>query len=87
MDRKQLEFSLAAEGFPPDSYVMHGSDRNGTLNMEQQGRKFIVYYTERGTRSHEHEFPSEAEACEYFLKSMRHAYPEAKRSGPTPPSR
>ncbi len=86
MDRRQLELTLAAEGFPPDSYVMHGSDRNDTLNIEQQGRKFIVYYTERGTRSHEHEFPSEAEACEQFTELMKRAYSEAKRSRLTPPS-
>lgn len=86
MDRKQLELTLAAEGFPPDSCVVHGSDRNDTLNIEQQGRKFLVYYTERGSRIDEHEFPSEAEACEYFLELMRSAYPRAKRSRLTPPS-
>nr|BFE44109.1 hypothetical protein GCM10017547_20020 [Pseudarthrobacter oxydans] len=85
MDKRQLASTLAAEGFPPDSHVMHGSDRNDTLNMEQQGRKFLVYYTERGTRTDEHEFPSETEACEYFLESMRRMYPTAKRSLPTPP--
>ena len=77
MDRKQLELTLAAEGFSPDSYVMHGSDRNDTLNIEQQGSKFVVYYTERGSRSDEHEFLSEADACDYFLESMRRAYPRA----------
>ncbi|MDQ0241500.1 hypothetical protein J2S94_003602 [Arthrobacter bambusae] len=71
MDRKQLELTLAAEGFSPDSYVMHGSDRNDTLNIEQQGSKFFVYYTERGSRSDERD---------YFLESMRRAYPRAKRS-------
>ncbi len=69
MDRKQLELTLVAEGFPPDSYVMHGSDRNDTLNIEQQGSKFVVYYTERGSRSDDHEFLSEADACDYFLES------------------
>ena len=48
MDRKQLELILEAEGYPSDSYVMYGSDRNDTLNIEQQGDKFVVYYTERG---------------------------------------
>lgn len=81
MDRKQLELTLAAEGFSPDSYVMHGSDRNDTLNIEQQGSKFVIYYTERGSRGDEHEFNSEADACDYFLESMRRAYPRAKRSG------
>ena len=66
MDRRQLEYILRAEGFPTDSYVMHGSDRNDSLNIERQGTKFIVYYTERGSRSDENEFRSEAEACVYL---------------------
>jgi len=81
MDRRQLEHILRAEGFPTDSYVMHGSDRNDTLNIEQQGTKFVVYYTERGSRSDENEFPSEAEACVYFLESMKRMYPEVRSSG------
>jgi len=79
MDRRQLERILIAEGFPADSYVMHGSDRNDTLNIEQQGTKFVVYYTERGSRSDEHEFPSEAEACDYFLESMNHLFSQGKK--------
>jgi hypothetical protein len=59
---------------------MHGSDRNDTLNIEQQGPKFVVYYAERGSRSDEHEFKSEADACEYFLELMRRVYPRTKRS-------
>jgi hypothetical protein len=81
MDRRQLEGILAAEGFPADSYVMHGSDRNDTLNIEQQGTKFVVFYTERGSRSDEHEFLSEAEACDYFLESMKRFYPDVNRHG------
>lgn len=81
MDRRQLEHILRAEGFPTDSYVMHGRDRNDSLNIEQQGTKFLVYYTERGSRSDEHEFPSEAEACAYFLASMKRMFPTARSSG------
>lgn len=81
MDRKQLELALVAEGFPPDAYVMHGSDRHDTLNIEQQGSKFVVYYSERGSRSDEHEFHSEADACDYFLESMRRTHPKGKPSG------
>lgn len=77
MDRKQLELALEVEGFPPDSYVMYGSDWNDTLNMEQQGPKFVVFYSERGARIDEHEFLSEAEACDYFLETMRRFYPRA----------
>lgn len=75
----QLEQRLAAEGFRQGSYVMHGSDRNDTYNIEQQGPKFVVYYTERGNRSEQHEFPSEADACEYFLDLMMRTFPREKR--------
>jgi hypothetical protein len=80
MDRSQLERVLASKGFAPDTFAMHGSDRNDTLNIEQQGSKFIVYYSERGTRNVLHEFPSESEACAYFLELMDRASGATKQS-------
>jgi hypothetical protein len=77
MDRKQLEEILAGEGFPPDSYVLHGSDRDGTLNLEQRGAEYLVYYTERGYKSEEHAFTTEAAACDYFLERMRLFHPRS----------
>ncbi|WP_155848435.1 hypothetical protein [Arthrobacter sp. 35W] len=71
MDRRQLELILESEGFPADSYAMHGSDRNDSFNIEQQGHRFLVFYTERGTRSPIEEFQSEAAACDFFLDLMR----------------
>jgi len=79
MDRSELAGVLASEGFAPDSYALHGSDRNDTLNIEQQGSKFVVYYSERGTRNVLHEFPTESEACDYFLNLMHRARREAKQ--------
>lgn len=79
MDRSELAGVLASEGFAPDSYALHGSDRNDTLNIEQQGSKFVIYYSERGTRNVLHEFPTESEACDYFLNLMHRARRETKQ--------
>ena len=59
---------------------VYGSDLNDTLNTEQQGAKFVVCNTERGTRSGELEFPSEAGACDYFLELTRRVPPRANSS-------
>jgi hypothetical protein len=75
MDRAELERRLVAKRIPADAYTLWGSDRDNTLNLEQRGNGFIVYYSERGTRHSSRSFGSEADACNYFLETLVDSFP------------
>ena len=71
MNVMQLQAKLDAEGVNPRAYSLTGGDYDEryVLSLEASGR-WIIYFSERGERTGERVFSSEAEACEEFLKTV-----------------
>ncbi len=80
MTRDDLARILEAEGFRPDMYSLTGGLPNEAHCLEDRGREWTVYYSERGERSEERTFAHESEACEFFLLRIR-SDPTAKPRG------
>jgi hypothetical protein len=70
MNRKELEDKLAEEGLPNDLYSLRGGLPNEAYCLEEVGEQWAVYYSELGQRTGEMRFASEADACEYFYKTL-----------------
>jgi hypothetical protein len=68
MTRETLEQILRREGVRQDAYSLEGGlpDERYCLDHSSQ-ETWTVYYSERGLRTGERRFESEADACEYLL--------------------
>jgi len=69
MNRNDLKAELELEGVEPRWYVLDGSKFPGdqdALSREPDGR-WVVYFSERGTRLSLVSFDSESDACEHML--------------------
>lgn len=60
---------VAAARVDPTSYSFDG-DRHEALCLFAVGQVWHVFLSERGDRYEEREFPTEDEACTYFLKRL-----------------
>ena len=68
MTRPELERRLVHEGIRPDAYDLESRrSRDEVYCLERGEAGWVVYYRERGLRREERVFPSETDACCYFL--------------------
>ena len=71
MNRRKLQDSLTALGVRPDAYSLNGGYPNESYVLSYDGRRWSVYYSERGQASGVKEFETESEACAYILQLIK----------------
>jgi hypothetical protein len=71
MDRAELAKILVSEGFRPSAYSLNEGLVDEALCLRKDGSTWVVFYSERGLETGKISFPTESEACEYFLSEMR----------------
>lgn len=71
MNVSELQATLDAEGFSRASYRINQQPDESTLCVKKQGKIWLVFYFERGTRYDLQRFHPEEAACEYFLNRLR----------------
>ena len=69
--RGELRHILEVAGFRSDMYSLTGGLPNEAHCLEDRGREWAVYYSERGQRNEERTFANESDACEFFLGRIR----------------
>jgi hypothetical protein len=79
MMKEELRRKLRAEGIRDDAYDVDGELVDERYVLQRQGDSWVVYYSERGLRSHETSFRSEDEACAYLYERLQRD-PTTKRS-------
>ncbi|MDO5291795.1 MAG: hypothetical protein Q4F05_03490 [bacterium] len=71
MNVKELENELERLGISKNLYsIMQGGFLNEKLCLVHED-EWKIYYSERGKRTGEKEYSSEAEACETFLRKVK----------------
>lgn len=71
MNRVDLEARLKEQKINPRSYSLNGGLPSETYVLSDEGNgKWSVYYSERGERSSERLFKSEADACEDLFRRL-----------------
>lgn len=68
------EFGSAAVSSPQHPRVGDGDPVMGDLILREEGALFIVGAQDRGQWSELARFPSEAEACDFILRQVRHGH-------------
>jgi hypothetical protein len=71
MTVEELRDELFRRGVPEDAYSLQGGARDECYVLDPTGSEWVVYYAERGLRTDERRFRTEAEACEEMLRRMR----------------
>lgn len=68
----ELRIRLIADGFPEHMYsLLNGGFPNEAFCLIESGKKWEVYYSEKGKKRGQRSFDSEGEACEYFYAKMK----------------
>jgi|LFRM01.1.fsa_nt_gb hypothetical protein len=71
MDLKDLKIKVKLNSkIPSDSYSLVGGLPNEALCINNNGKQWEVYYSERGNKTNLKIFNSENDACEYFYNSL-----------------
>lgn len=70
MNKAELAAALAAAGVRPAAYSLDGGLPGERLCLEERADGWAVYYSERGLRTGETLYPTEAEACEAFYAQI-----------------
>jgi hypothetical protein len=70
MNRQELHARLEAQGIRPDTYDLEGTPCEECLRLERAVDGWDVYYAERGLRTNERHFNTEAEACSYLAEHL-----------------
>ena len=70
MDRQELADWLAAEGFDPSTYSLRGGAPDECYVLNRFNGGWEVFYSERGLRSGQEWFRTEAEACEHIKQQL-----------------
>ena len=65
-----LSRALAESGCDPAGYRVLEPPGEATWCIRRQGRTWLVFYFERGTRYELQRFTSESHVCEYFLSRV-----------------
>jgi hypothetical protein len=70
---ERLARLLEREGYPPQSYGIgrHGKYLDQAFVTERWSNRWVVYYTERGGKSHLRKHPTEDAACRDLLARLR----------------
>jgi hypothetical protein len=69
---EELSAQLEAGGVRPDTYDLDGRPCEECLRIERVTDGWVVYYAERGFRTNERHFNTEAEACAYMADRLLH---------------
>jgi hypothetical protein len=67
MNRSQLQQTLSSMGIRADAYSLDGGHPSEAYVLAHDGRRWRVYYSERGQESDLAEFDDEAVACLHLL--------------------
>ena len=70
MNKTQLEDALKNSSTPSDAYSLEGGLPNEAYCLDKEDGKWIVYYSERGSRTSLKSFDSEEDACKHFAKLL-----------------
>lgn len=70
---ERLAGLLGSEGYPPDSYGIgrRGKYRDQAFILDRWSKRSVVYYTERGEKTHIRKYGSEDAACRDLLARLR----------------
>jgi len=72
MNIKELEGKLKIANVPKSCYsILKGGLPNEVLCLTAESGNWIVYYSERGSRTGLTTFKSESEACIYFYNKLK----------------
>jgi hypothetical protein len=72
-EQRRLKKILDKDGVNPIFYSLDGSTKRawiGATILERKEDCWLVYYFERGNKSHLIQFSSEDEACKYLLEKL-----------------
>jgi len=72
MDIAGLRVALVAGGYDPQGYRIQNMPGESTWCIRKQGKTWLVFYFERGTKWEMHRFKTESAACEYFFNRIVH---------------
>jgi hypothetical protein len=67
MNRAELVMQLDELGVNRDAYCLDGGLPNECYTLEPRATEWAVYYSERGRRSMEQVFSTEAQACQFLF--------------------
>jgi hypothetical protein len=67
VDKSALRERLDQENVAADAYDLDGDGADEPYVLERSGGGFAVFYSERGLRTGERRFGTEAEACRHLL--------------------
>lgn len=70
MDIATLRVALDQLGIEPSRYSLHGGRPDQAYAIKREGKRWIVYYCERGGRSDIERFATEDEACRRLLSRL-----------------
>jgi len=70
---ERLAGLLGSEGYPPDLYGIgrRGKYRDQAFILDRWSKRWVVYYTERGEKTHIRKYGSEDAACRDLLARLR----------------
>ena len=70
---ERLAELLGSEGYPPDSYGIgrRGKYRDQAFILDRWSKRWVVYCTERGEKTHICKYGSEDAACRDLLARLR----------------
>jgi hypothetical protein len=71
MTKSELKQQLIKENIRTDSYCLDGGLPNESFCLNNNGKAWEVYYSERGQKTGLKTFHSEDEACNYFYNSLK----------------
>jgi hypothetical protein len=71
MTRNELKQILEDQRFDPRVYSLNGGLPSEALCIAHEHGRWCYYYSERGDRTGEKWFESEADACHYLLSELR----------------
>ena len=70
MNIAELRSALVAGNFRSDEYRILEAPDDSTWCIRKQGKTWLVFYFERGTRWELQRFKTETDACEYFYNQI-----------------
>lgn len=70
MNKEKLRSILLNKGISRSYYSLEGGLPNEKLCLDYENGKWIVYYSERGTRTGIRYFDNEEDACDYLLHAI-----------------
>jgi hypothetical protein len=84
LTRETLRSLLEREGYQPDAYNLDNrKDLDDVFVLGWEGKKWVVWYAERGSRHSRRKHPTEDAACRDLLERLR-AFRSPTELGPVP---